>query len=203
MKPASPLVCFAILAFALVDFCRAQPPPGGPSSGPTPSQTPATPTDINTLKQQLAELQAQLAVVQAKASVAQSTADAAQSGAKETAANQAAIAQAQASIAQANRSAITATYPTNLVTPLEGKTTVDVNYKFPPQVLTYTASDKMITGIVEAMLPFLAHAQRVVVFSAADINVDQRANTEIIIRSIGDKTTSFNALNKRYTEFKS
>jgi hypothetical protein len=194
-------VSLGILFSVCASICSAQSSPGAANPAATPTETPPAPADVAALKQQLVELQAQLSVLQAKASVAQASADAAQAGAKENASNQAAIAQAQASIATANRTALTQNYPTNLVTPLEGKMTVDAGYKFPPQVLAYTSSDKMIGDIADAMQPYLTSATKVVVFAASDISIDQKANAEIIRRSVNDKTESFQTLGKKYKSF--
>jgi hypothetical protein len=102
---------------------------------------------------------------------------------------EAAIAKAQADIATARATqaaqeaaALNSKYPTTKVTPLEGKTTVDQNYSFPPLVLAYSASEQMTSNIASRISDILqTRAQnsrrptRLLIYQANDSLLTQRA----------------------------
>lgn len=164
-------------------------------------------SDLAKIKQQISDLQAQLSLLQAqsqlatgKATLAQATADAAQAGAKETALNQASIATSLATTAQQNRNALTSTFPTNLVTPLEGKMAVDSSYKFPPQVLTYSASDSMITSIVDGFYPYLERvkAKTVLLYATSELTPDLKASYASVSKTLQDDATLLNSQSGKY-----
>lgn len=149
--------------------------------------------DLAKLKQQVTELQAQLGYLQAQSNVAaaqatlaQAKADAAQAGMKETVANQALIATSQATIAQQNRNAVNAAFPTNLVTPLNGSITVDSAHTFPPKLLTYAASDRMASEIIDGIVPILKANMSVAIYAESDLSLDLQATYKTVDASLNN-----------------
>ncbi len=90
--------------------------------------------------------------------------------------------QTKASIAASHAAQFNAAFPTDKVTPLEGKTTVDQQYTFPPLLLAYTASERMtskiasqITAIIEARPTNSRARPRIVIYQAGDSILGERA----------------------------
>ncbi len=90
--------------------------------------------------------------------------------------------QTKASIAASHAAQVSAAFPTNKVTPLEGKTTVDQQYTFPPLVLAYAASERMTSKIAAQIATIIEERRvnararpRVVIYQAGDSILGQRA----------------------------
>jgi len=175
----------------------------------TVAQTPsAASTPADTLKQLQAEidlLKLKNAELQEKQQGLATKADLSQIKEKEAAANEAAIATSRATVAAQQAAALKSMFPTDKVTPLEGKITADKDYTFPPQLLAYSASQQLASGIALTVIDILrarqttSHAEpRILIYQTSDALPGQRAaygqllqRAEFIGQKLGETHSQF------------
>jgi len=138
--------------------------------------------DIDLLKLENTKSQAQQQALATQLAIATSKTDLSQVKEKETAANEAAIASARATVAAQQAAALKSTFPTDKVTPLDGKITTDKDYTFPPQLLAYSASQELASGIARRVIDILqarhttSHTEpRILIYQITDAFAGQRA----------------------------
>jgi hypothetical protein len=121
---------------------------------------------------------------------------------------QAEIATSRATQAQQEAARLAATFPTNKVTPLEGKTTVDAQYTFPPLLLAYSASDQMTANLASKIADAIqgrrnrSGRNRVLICQGNDSLVAQRAVYSQLNQRIGKLDTTLTAIEDEFTKTK-
>lgn len=119
------------------------------------------------------------------------------------------IAASRAAIAKSHAEAVTATFPTDKITPLEGNATVK-DYSFPPQLLAYSASEQMTSSLAAEVCAAIRRASAggckgatVLVYQASENFTAQRAAyKQLLIRSqkIGGNFVRLDADLKQITD---
>jgi hypothetical protein len=102
------------------------------------------------------------------------------------------IASSRASMAKSRADTVTANFPTNKVTPLDGTATVS-DFAFPPQLLAYSASEQMISSVTAKLCAVIgrkAKGARVLVYQAGDSLTSSRAAYRQLVARTGDINTS-------------
>jgi len=151
------------------------------------------------------QLQADIDLLKLENAKRQEKADLSQIKDKETAANEAAIATSRATVAAQQAAALKSTFPTDKVTPLEGKITTDKDYTFPPQLLAYSASQELASGIAPRVIDTIRarhttsrRQPRILIYQTTDALPGQRAayaqllqRAEFIAQKLGQTHSQF------------
>ena len=121
------------------------------------------------------------------------------------AAADAAVASSLATVADKRAAAFKSAFPTDKVTPLQGNITADKEYSLPPYVLSYSASEQMLSQVAAKVVQILRSrspsgrvSPHLLIYSASDSLLTQRAAYDQMITRIGSIDS---ALDKSETAF--